>query len=85
VFKYLGYSVIIRDMEDPLIESLKTICLCKNIKKGTILKAIQGGCHTVDSVNRKTGAGSGDCKGERCGPRIKEMIESFLKQGDSKS
>lgn len=65
-------------MEDPVIENLKTICLCKNIKKGTILKAIHGGCHTVDAVNRKTGTGSGDCKGERCGPKIKETIESFL-------
>ncbi len=65
-------------MEDPTIENLKTICLCKNIKKGTILKAVYGGCHTVYAVNRKTGTGSGDCKGERCGPKIKEMIESFL-------
>lgn len=65
-------------MEDPVIENLKTICLCKNIKKGTILKAIHGRCYTVDAVNRKLGTGSGDCKGERCGPKIKEMIESFL-------
>ncbi|MDO8445904.1 MAG: (2Fe-2S)-binding protein [Deltaproteobacteria bacterium] len=65
-------------MEDPVIENLKTICLCKNIKKGTILNAIHGGYHTVEAVNRKLGTGSGDCKGERCGPKIKEMIESLL-------
>ncbi len=67
-------------MEDPVIENLKTICLCKNIKKGTILKAIYGGSCTVDAVNKKLGSGSGDCKGERCGPKIKEMIEEFLKK-----
>ena len=68
-------------MGDPVIENLKTICLCKNIKKGTILKAVHGGCHTMDAVNKKLGTGSGDCKGERCGPKIKEMIEEFLKKG----
>ena len=66
-------------MEDPVIENLKSICLCKNIKKGTILKAIHGGLHTVEGINRKLGTGSGDCKGERCGPKIKGMIEEFLK------
>lgn len=67
-------------MEDPVIENLKTICLCKNIKKGTILKTIHGGCHTIGAVNRKLGTGSGDCKGERCGPKIKGIIEEFLKK-----
>lgn len=67
-------------MEDPIIENLKTICICKNIKKGTILKAIHGGSSTVEAVNRKTGAGSGDCKGERCGPKIREIIEEFIEK-----
>lgn len=64
-------------MKDPVIENLKSICLCKNIKKGTILRAIHGGCRTVAEVNRKMGTGRGDCKGERCGPKIREMIEEF--------
>ncbi len=68
-------------MEDPVIENLKTICLCKNIKKGTILNTIHGGCHTIYAVNRKLVTGSGDCKGERCGPKIKEIIEEFVKKG----
>jgi len=69
------------EMEDSVIENLKTICLCKNIKKGTILKAIHRGCHTVEAINRKLRTGSGDCNGEKCHPKIKAMIEEFLKKG----
>ena len=68
-------------MEAPIIENLKTVCICRNIKKGTILKAIKEGSLSVEAVNRKTGVGRGDCKGERCGPKIREMIEEFQKKG----
>ncbi|MBI5048644.1 MAG: (2Fe-2S)-binding protein [Deltaproteobacteria bacterium] len=68
-------------MEDTVIENLKTICLCKSIKKGTILKATHRGYHTVEAINRKLGAGSGDCKGERCRSKIKLMIEECLNKG----
>lgn len=64
-------------MKVSIIENLKTVCLCKNIKKGTLLRAVHGGCRTVEEVNRKVGIGSGDCKGVRCGPKIGEMIEEF--------
>lgn len=64
-------------MKVSIIENLKTVCLCKNIKKGTLLKAIHGGCRTVEEVNRKVGTGRGDCKGERCGPKIRDMIKEF--------
>lgn len=64
-------------MEDPIIENLKTVCLCKNIKKGTLLRAIHGGCRTVEEINRKVGTGSGDCKGRRCGPKIMEMVKNL--------
>lgn len=67
-------------MKGSIIENLKTVCLCKSIKKGTLLRAIHGGCRTVEEVNRKTGTGSGDCKGVRCGPKIREMIGEFEKR-----
>jgi len=65
-------------MEDSIIDNLKTVCLCKNIKKGALIKAIHGGCRTVEEANRKVGTGRGDCKGERCSPKIREMIKEFL-------
>ena len=67
-------------MEDPnraIIENLTTICLCKNIKKGTILNAVRSGCRSAEEVNRKLGSGSGDCKGERCQAKIKALVASI--------
>ena len=57
-----------------IIESFKVICLCKSIKKGTIMKAIREGCITVEAVNKRLGSGSGDCKGERCQDKIRELV-----------
>ncbi len=64
-------------MEDSIIDNLKTVCLCKNIKKGTVIKSIHSGCRTLEEVNRKVGTGSGDCKGTKCGPKIREIIKSL--------
>lgn len=61
--------------EKHIIEGFKVICLCRNIKKGAILKAIRNGCTTVEMINQKFGSGSGDCKGERCQEKIKELVE----------
>ena len=58
-----------------IIENLKTICLCKNVKRGTIVKAILSGCSSAGEVNRKLGTGSGNCKGERCQPKIIALIK----------
>lgn len=49
------------------------VCICKGINLGRVLKAMDG-CETVADVNRKAGTGSGGCKGERCGPRIKILL-----------
>ena len=56
--------------EQEIIEGLKPVCICKGIKKRTVLERIKAGAATVDEVKRATGAGSGSCKGERCTPRI---------------
>ena len=56
--------------EQEIIEGLKPVCICKGIKKKTILEKIKAGLTTVDELKRATGAGSGPCKGERCTPRI---------------
>jgi NAD(P)H-nitrite reductase large subunit len=63
--------------ERHIIESFKMICLCKSIKKGTIMKAIREGCSTVEEVNRKLGSSSGDCRGERCQEKIKALVEEL--------
>ena len=54
---------------------IKVVCICKGIKQGRICDAIiQNSCTTVQEVNKKTGSGSGGCKGVRCGPVIEKLL-----------
>jgi NAD(P)H-nitrite reductase large subunit len=62
--------------EQQIIDGLKLICLCKGIKKSVYLKHIKTGLTTVEELKKATGAGSGSCKGERCTPRIIELLKS---------
>ncbi|MDH3972997.1 MAG: (2Fe-2S)-binding protein [Deltaproteobacteria bacterium] len=68
----------IDDKNQQIIENFKVICLCKSIKKGTIIKAVQSGCTTLEMVNAKLGSGSGDCQGERCQDKIREIVEKIV-------
>jgi len=61
--------------EREIIEGLKPVCICKGIKQRVFMEKIRCGCTTVDELRKATGAGSGSCKGERCTPRIKELLE----------
>ncbi len=61
--------------ERELIEGLKPVCICKGIKQRVFLEKIRSGCRTVEELRKATGAGSGSCKGERCIPRIKELLK----------
>jgi NAD(P)H-nitrite reductase large subunit len=60
--------------EQAIIDGFKPICLCNKIRKAVIVKAIQGGANTVDMVKRRTGAGTGPCGGQRCGPMVRGML-----------
>jgi bacterioferritin-associated ferredoxin len=52
------------------------VCICKGINLNRVLKGLEGST-TVDDVNRKVGTGSGGCKGERCGPRIRLLLKKY--------
>jgi len=60
--------------EQELIEGLKPVCICKGIKKRVFLELIKGGMTSVEALKKATGAGGGSCKGERCTPRILELL-----------
>ena len=60
-----------------IMDKMTKVCLCKGISRATIKKAIQGGAHTVDEVNKITGSGSGPCGGRRCGEKILMLIEEM--------
>jgi NAD(P)H-nitrite reductase large subunit len=62
--------------EQQIIDGLKPICQCKGVKKSVFLKHIKAGLMTIEELKKATGAGSGSCKGERCTPRIIEMLKS---------
>ena len=57
-----------------IIDGLKVVCICKGIRKSAFLKHIRAGASTVRELQRATGAGSGSCKGDRCTPRIEELV-----------
>ena len=52
----------------------RVVCICKGINLGRVLKGLEGS-ETVADVNSRVGTGSGGCQGERCGPRIKVLLE----------
>jgi NAD(P)H-nitrite reductase large subunit len=57
-----------------IIDSYRIVCICNKIRKGVIEKAVRGGARTFDDIKRRTRAGTGDCKAERCGPVIRELL-----------
>jgi NAD(P)H-nitrite reductase large subunit len=60
--------------EKAIIDSFRPICLCNKIRKAIVVKAIQSGAKTFHMVSRRTGAGTGPCGAQRCGPMIRGML-----------
>jgi NAD(P)H-nitrite reductase large subunit len=57
-----------------ILDAYRPICLCNKIRQGIIVKAIQRGADTFDKVKRLTGAGTGPCGANRCGPMVRGML-----------
>lgn len=68
--------------EQEIIEGLKPVCICKGIRTRVFQERIKAGLTTVEELKKATGAGSGSCKGERCTPRIGEILEKHGRSGD---
>jgi hypothetical protein len=61
--------------KEKMIKQLASVvCICKGIPLSRFLDALKT-CDNVGCVNKKVGSGSGGCAGERCGPRIKKLLE----------
>lgn len=54
----------------------KVICRCETVTKGEIIDAIHRPvpARTVDTIKRRTRAGSGRCQGGFCGPRVVQIL-----------
>ena len=64
--------------EQEIIDGLKTICICKGIKKKVFKELIANGKTTIEELRKATGAGSGPCGGRRCTPRLNELLADHL-------
>jgi len=60
--------------EADIIEGLKMVCQCRGIRQRRFIDLITEGHATLDALQRVTGAGSGDCGGKRCTPRIEALL-----------
>lgn len=60
-----------------ILDKLQKTCLCKQISRAKIKKLIRNGARTFQEIHEKTGAGSGACCGERCIPKVQELIEGY--------
>jgi len=57
-----------------IIDNMKVVCQCRNIRKGTFKKLMAGGAGTLAGLQKATGAGAGDCGGKRCRPRLEQLL-----------
>jgi bacterioferritin-associated ferredoxin len=69
--------------EQEIIEGLKPVCICEGIRARVFQDRIKAGLTTVEELMKATGAGRGSCKGERCTPRIREILGNHRHSGDS--
>ena len=68
-----------------LIDSFKKVCLCRSIKAGTIMAAIQEGSLTFEALRKNIGVGTGNCKAKRCRTKIEERIKDYKDSLDTNS
>ena len=62
-----------------IMDNIKVVCQCKSVKKATYKKLMNQGMKSLAELQNATGAGSGECVGKRCGPRLLEMLKSSPK------
>lgn len=60
-----------------LIDSFKKVCICRNIKAGTIMAALRQGTLSFEALRRKIGVGTGNCKAKRCRTPIEKRIKDY--------
>lgn len=69
-----------QNINNEIMDKLTKVCLCKAIPRSTIKRAIQNGAKTVEDIQRATGAGSGGCRGQRCTPKIQQILTQELEK-----
>jgi NAD(P)H-nitrite reductase large subunit len=66
-----------QNINPEILDKLTKVCICKAIPRSKIKAVIKQGARTVEEVRKATGAGSGGCGGQRCTPKIEELLRQF--------
>lgn len=65
------------EINSEIMDKITKVCICKAIPRSTIKKYINDGCKTLEDVQKASGAGSGQCGGKRCSPKIEELLKEI--------
>ena len=62
-----------------LLENDEIVCKCEQQGKNRIIQALKGPIKlkTTDAVKRRVRAGMGNCQGNRCQLKVKELISDY--------
>ena len=59
------------------LQQNEKVCICKGIPRKNFIKAIKAGALSIQEINRIVGSGSGECNGERCVPKIEQLLNEY--------
>lgn len=59
----------------------RPVCICNTIRYPRVKEAIDHGARTVEEVASATGCTTGECRGERCLPLIRAILEEAAGHG----
>jgi bacterioferritin-associated ferredoxin len=66
-----------QDLKKKWLQQNEKVCICKGIPRKRFIEAINNGALTLSEINAFVGSGTGDCKGERCGQKIKKLLATY--------
>ncbi len=65
------------DKHELIKERLKPGCICKGIRLGKIMDAINKGARDFKKISDMTGIGDGSCQARRCGEKVNVLLEKI--------
>ena len=74
---YIKTTKTILTSEKKIINNFKKVCICRSIKGGTILKAMEDGSLSFEALRRTIRVGTGNCRAKRCRKNIEKMVSEF--------
>lgn len=60
----------------------QVVCICKGIPLSKVLPYLEA-AKDLAEFNRLTGCGVGQCKGERCGPKLRALLRRKEEKAES--